>query len=1017
MSEEILKALMQLFAIITKQDGGVTEKEKEYVVSFLKQQLSQEYVNEYLLLYDEFSDFGKTGQKERKLTSVRDSVRTLSICKKINKTLTQKQKVVVLIRLFELINADKEFSNQSIELLVTVSKIFNIDINEYNLIKDFISHQKISDLDLEEILVISKNEQDQKGKHQHLFSPTLNNEIGILNVRSVDLYFVRYIGDDEIYLNGLIVKKDNIYLFPHGSIIKLPKDNPVHYSDVTTKFLHDKASEHISFHTKALKYRFPNGKVGFKDINIIEDTGKLIGIMGASGSGKTTLLNVLAGLEQPSRGKVKINNINIHTEKKNIEGVIGYIAQDDLLMEELTVYQNLFYNAKLCFKNLNKKDISQLVSNTLNDLGLAEIKHIKVGSVLNKKISGGQRKRLNIALELIREPSVLFVDEPTSGLSSRDSENVITLLKDLALKGKLLFVVIHQPSSDIFKMFDKILLLDVGGVPIFYGSPVEAIIYFKTLSNQLNSEHGQCPECGNVNPEIIFNIIEANIVDEYGQFTGERKVSSQEWHEHFKDNIKLPRPKPAKQLPKSSLKIPSIFKQLVIFIKRDVLSKVANRQYLLINLLEAPILAFILAFIIRFSGEASHKGYVFYYNDNIPAYLLMTIVVALFIGLTVSAEEIFKDRKILKREKFLNLSRSSYLLSKTAILFFLSAMQMATFVLIGNWVLEIKGMDIEYWLALFSIACFANVLGLNISDTFDSAVTIYIIIPLLIIPQMILSGAIFNFDKLNEYIGSKEKVPISADLMASRWAFEALAVNQFKNNKFEILLYDYDKIENLADLKQVYIIPELQKRAQKIERNLKQHKEVSQVASDIIVLNNELEKETAINPSFPFKDKLTKDNISLGKIKNAKKYLSDLSLYYTKIFNQVNSKKDRLIYMIESDSIKAAEFKERKELYYNKSLADLVENKNVAQPVIEYKNHLVSQIMPIYRDPENTKNIFNYRAHFFAPRKHFMGNLYPTFSFNIIAIWIMSIALYIMLYFSLFRKSLLWLNSRFRSKN
>src|SRR5690606_10976686 len=114
-------------------------------------------------------------------------------------------------------------------------------------------------------------------------------------------------------------------------------------------------------------------------------------------------------------------------------------------------------------------------------LGLADSRDLKVGNPLEKTISGGQRKRLNIALELIREPSVLFVDEPTSGLSSRDSENIMDLLKELALKGKLVFAVIHQPSSDIFKMFDKLIIMDTGGYPIYYGNPVDSIIYFKKL--------------------------------------------------------------------------------------------------------------------------------------------------------------------------------------------------------------------------------------------------------------------------------------------------------------------------------------------------------------------------------------------------------------------------------------------------------------------------------------------------------------------------------------------------------
>src|SRR3972149_6379482 len=205
------------------------------------------------------------------------------------------------------------------------------------------------------------------------------------------------------------------------------------------------------------------------------------------------------------------------------------IPQDDLLIEELTVFQNLFYNAKLCFDNLTDFEITERVNAVLSDLGLFEARNLKVGSPLEKTISGGQRKRLNIALELIREPSVLFVDEPTSGLSSRDSENIMDLLKELARKGKLLFVVIHQPSSEIFKMFDKLIILDVGGFPIYYGNPVDGVIYFKQRINHVNADESECKLCGNVNPQQIFNIIESKVLDEYGNLTDNRKVSPKEW--------------------------------------------------------------------------------------------------------------------------------------------------------------------------------------------------------------------------------------------------------------------------------------------------------------------------------------------------------------------------------------------------------------------------------------------------------------------------------------------------------
>ena len=230
---------------------------------------------------------------------------------------------------------------------------------------------------------------------------------------------------------------------------------------------------------------------------------------------------------------------------------------------------------------------------------------------MEKQISGGQRKRLNIALELIRQPAILFLDEPTSGLSSRDSENVIDLLKELSLKGKLIFVVIHQPSSDIYKMFDKMIIMDTGGFPTFYGNPVEAVTYFKKATHQVDSNRGQCEACGNVNPEQIFNIIEAKVVDEYGQPTNKRKVNPMQWHEMFKGNFKPSRIEDVKEIPPRSLHIPSRLKQTIIFTTRDFLAKLSNKQYLLINMLEAPVLALLLAFIIKYKSAPDGKEYIF----------------------------------------------------------------------------------------------------------------------------------------------------------------------------------------------------------------------------------------------------------------------------------------------------------------------------------------------------------------------------------------------------------------------
>src|SRR6186713_1030636 len=198
MSEEILKALTQLFAIITKQDGGVTERERQFVITFFQTELDQDSVKEYVDLYDEFSGYGKEEEEGKsKLTSVKDSVKTLGICKKINKTLTQKQKVVVLIKLLELVGTDKNFTPQRMEIINTASNVFNIVQDEYHLIESFVISEDAQSLNFVDILLLDNahiNEPNRKNKHVH---GHIDGSLVFMRVRSVEMYFTKYLGDES----------------------------------------------------------------------------------------------------------------------------------------------------------------------------------------------------------------------------------------------------------------------------------------------------------------------------------------------------------------------------------------------------------------------------------------------------------------------------------------------------------------------------------------------------------------------------------------------------------------------------------------------------------------------------------------------------------------------------------------------------------------------------------------------------------------------------------------------------
>ena len=992
MSEKILNAIIQLLAIVAKEDL-VTAEERAAIKAYLLENLNEVEAKGFMTTFDKLTE-GSASAPEQ------DTQKITDLCEQINKEQTAQQKAVVILHLVILIASDGEISEREQELLYLIGEHLNINRDVTNLIKAFVTTKDRNRINSSSILAIDSTEEELPKACHHLYHENISGFILVLRIPNVEIYLAKYVGSYDLELNGSPMRNQGIYIFSSGSVIKSSAFTPIYHSTAVNSFRQLGKEEHLTFTARSISYKFKNGNVGLRNINIEEEGGQLIALMGGSGAGKSTLLNVLNGNDAPSEGSVRINGVDIHTQKNKIDGVIGYVPQDDLLIEELSVYDNLFYAAQLCFKKCSTAEIDTLVKKTLQSLGLYETRALTVGSPLDKTISGGQRKRLNIGLELLREPSVLFVDEPTSGLSSRDSENIMDLMKELSLKGKLIFVVIHQPSEDIFKMFDKLIILDVGGYQVYYGNPVAAVSYFKEIVKMVDPSRS-------VNPEQIFNIIESKVVNEYGNFTTKRKISPYEWYQQFKNRITINSIKETDAPPQKTLHIPNKLKQLKIFTIRDLKAKLSNKQYLLINILEAPILAVLLAFIVKYiPGDT--ETYHFKENINIPVFFFMSIIVSLFMGLTVSAEEIIKDRKILKRESFLNLSKSSYLYSKLLILFGLSALQTLSFMLIGVSILEIEGMNMTFWLVIFSISCFANVLGLNISSAFKSAVTVYILIPLLVIPQLILSGVVVSFDKLHPSITTKDKVPLIGELMASRWGFEALAVAQFTENAYESNFYPYDKIMAETEFKTVYVYPQILSDIEYVHHKIDARNPADsvEISSRLLTIKNEIQKETnrIAGASFDQISELSLSTFSDTTYEATASFISKLERYYNERLKAANNEKQSMMKSFMATPESQQTFLDLKNENENEAISKLVKNIGTKHRVIEHNNELIQKLYPIYYDPEFPDHAFDFRAQFYQPQKHLLGTLIDTPTFNIYVIWSMTILLFIALYFDLLRK-------------
>ncbi len=1008
MNESILKALMKLFAIVANvTEEGRARNERDVVYEYLNRQFSNELVNRYMDYFDKnilhyHPDLRNGSEVDIEKQQSHNTRRLDELCDQLNEELHMEQKIIILVYLLDFINRGEDLTRNELDFVAATADNLNIKSEEFSDIRFFTFGRREEIVKKENLLIIDGDGGQLPKGIKHLYVEKFEGHIEVLRISSTSTYVFRYYGDENLLLNGHLLKPCRSYIWSPGSVIKNPRFGSIYYIWVAGKFIQETSKSKIVFTARDIEYSYGGSNNGLKPFTMTEESGRLIGIIGGSGSGKSTLLKVLNGNLKPKRGKIEINGFDIHTNKDELKGVIGYVPQEDFLLKQLTVYQNLYYNARLCFGHYSEEQLQQVVEQALRDFDLVEAKDLKVGDTRRTFLSGGQRKRLNIALEMMREPSILFADEPTSGLSSMDSEKVMTLLKRQALKGKLVISILHQPSSDNFKLLDKLLVIDQGGYVIFYGNPLDAIGYFKRINNFVDAEESECLTCGNVNPDQILRNVELRVVDVNGRLSRKRKTAPEEWYRIYREHRdpqvrKVHRPY-KKEIPESDLDIPGRIKQLVVFFTRDLLSKLANKQYLLVTLLEAPALAFILAFFSRSSRSfySPGEGYVYSGNMNIPAYLFMIVIVALFLGLVVSAEEIFKDRKILNREKFLNLSRGSYLSSKIALMFIISAIQAITFVMIGNSILEIRGMVMHYFILFFTTACWANLMGLIISSGFNSVITIYILIPLILVPKLLFSGVVIDFNNINQFLRSSKNVPFIGNIITSRWAYEAIAVGQFKKNRFEKHFFDTEQRASEAIYKRTYLIPELRRLLSEEMMDNGENSDKGDAYNEGLILQNELFK---LNMEYPYRGDVFDpvagfDSLPESVSEDISIYLSKAADHYHRQYINAIDERENIYNQLVNRYGSKEKFLNFKERYYNNQLASaLLNEKEVLEHAI-YNNEIIRLKEPVFQLPDSKTG----RAHFYAPEKRIGNYFIDTFWYNMLIIWIYTGILAVILY-------------------
>ena len=952
MTDIILSSFLSLFALFGKEEKVDEARAKNLLEDYLRHHFGIRKINTYLGLYDDM----------RGVYEMSDDLDTeiivSSICDNLHGKIRTSEEAMLLLRIMEFCGVKDSNIHPMFKVM---AEKFNVPEQLFNDFIDFVSNKPS-----EHVMLLQPEGFD--GQLKTLLTPTTGTLIFTYN------------GEDMALLNDVPVLPGAYQVWLQSSVLKGKNGHPIYYSSILAEYnkkngKDEESNQQVEFCGRNINFRFPNSDNGMHNLNFTLHSGELLAIMGGSGTGKTTLLSILNGSLTPQEGQITINGHDISEQKA--KDLIDFVPQDDLLIEELTVYQNLYYTAKLCFASLTEEEIDRRVMKILKDLGLDATKDLKVGSAINKYISGGQRKRLNIALELIREPAVLFLDEPTSGLSSADTEKVINLLKEQTYKGKLVVVNIHQPSSDVYKLFDRLWLLDKGGYPVFDGNPIDAITYFKSASNYADAETSACPTCGNVNSEIVLNLIDEKAINNTGETSEARKMTPQEWHElYLKHQPEFSQPD-ISEVPASDLKKPGKLGQFLIFLRRNFKTKITNIQYLCIALLEAPVLAVICALLTRY---APPEGYTVMDNKNLVSYFFMAVIVATFIGMSGSAEEIIKDRALLKREKFLQLSYGSYIWSKIIFMAGVSLIQTFLFILIGNTIMGL-GLFGIWWLILFATAFLANLTGLLLSQCLSSIVSIYISIPILLIPQILLCGLVVSFSDLtpNSKTGN---VPLIGELIPSRWSYEALAVTSFTDNDYEKPFFELDKARQENQFYNLGFLYELQSQLETMNDEKKQGKEVN--PAHLSVINTNLPVLTEFCGMAPYAGD--------GSYQSLYNYMKEAEKIMSKRGNDFTMKKEAMVSKMVKQQGKEA-FLELKKDNYNIKLEEFVTGADQRGMVEVVDDYLVPRSGIIYLTPHNKIG----RAPFYSSEKILGSWHIKTLWFNLGVILLMSVITIILL--------------------
>ncbi|MCP4605529.1 MAG: ATP-binding cassette domain-containing protein [Proteobacteria bacterium] len=376
-----------------------------------------------------------------------------------------------------------------------------------------------------------------------------------------------------------------------------------------------------------------------RNVSFTIEPGEFVALMGPAGAGKTTLMENVNGNMTPSVGRVLINGLDLHRHFDAMRGHIGYVPQDDIVHRNLTVYEACYYTAKMRMKGVKEKELHDRVVQVLTELDIVHRANTVIGGPEARVLSGGQRKRVNLAMELVTDPAILFLDEPTSGLSSSDAKSVMQVLKALTEKGRTIVITIHQPSKEIYELMDNALILGVGGRLIYYGSVKDSYKRFETAPD----------------PDSLFEALTPKNMTEADWNRMEEEYQNTDWYREFICNRATSPPDKDMHTPQARASRAPGLSQFALLFERLTKLYTRDKGWLVGAVVLAPVLMLLLASLL--DGAKNRHSLLF-----------VSTLLAFFFGIFPSVDMVISERTIYERERMVNLKIPSYLLSKVVFL-------------------------------------------------------------------------------------------------------------------------------------------------------------------------------------------------------------------------------------------------------------------------------------------------------------------------------------------------------------